>query len=391
MADHSDDGVKLALLAHDLRTPLAAMRLTAELIGQGPLDDSQAEQLAILIRSIDALTEMTGELVVAAEPGTETQIPLSRVPEVVSECVDLFQIAAGAKGLACTVTVSESAKNSLTRHGAALRRVIATLLDNAVKYTGEGGVEVSLTMIEGDDLEVPAKEPGEVTGKTAGPWISVCVSDTGPGIEPDERAELFRPFVRGRHGRETGPGTGLGLWGTAQLVREMGGRLLLARPEGGGSRFQVLIPVEREGETAEPVASTGGKTARVVVPGQIQAHVLIVDDNETNCRLLSALLESFGVSSETAGSGQEALALVGERRFDAVLLDLHMPEMSGIETAEALKAMRGGAELPLVAVTAALDSVEPERLRQSGFEHVLAKPLSPAALYEVMEGICGSG
>ncbi|MBN9673408.1 hybrid sensor histidine kinase/response regulator [Roseibium aggregatum] len=381
--DRESDSVRLALLAHDLRTPLSAMRLTAELIAQGHLDENQSDQLAILIRSIDALNEMTGELVSAAKPGLETRPPPGRISDIVSETADLFRIAAEAKGLSYGLTAGADTGAFETRHGTALRRVVTTLLDNAVKYTGSGGIEVRVEAISEDGFEA-----SETAG---GPWIGISVSDTGPGIDPEERAELFRPFVRGRHGRETGPGTGLGLWGTAQLVREMGGRLLLSRPEGGGSRFEVRIPAGREGEASRSGPDAPAGPARVVAPGQIQAHVLIVDDNETNCRLLSALLESFGVSSETARSGQEAIALVAEKRFDAVLLDLHMPEMSGIETAAALRNLGNGADLALVAVTAALDSVEPDRLRRSGFQDVLAKPLSPAALYEVIEAICGSG
>lgn len=371
MADQDEKSVELALLAHDLRTPLAAMRLTAELIGTGPLERSQQEQLSILIRSIDALTQMTGELVAAADPAVETDSVPGRIADIVCEVADLFRIAASAKGLAFDVSIAGSLGDVRIIKAGLLRRVITSLIDNAVKYTARGGVRVELA--------------------DAGPdRIRISVTDSGPGIDPDDRIRLFRPFVRGRHGREAGPGTGLGLWGTDQMVRDMNGRLALSAPEGGGSRFDVEIPVDADRLAGQPdggaVDVVGRKSGQ---SGLLSAHVLIVDDNETNCRLLSALLESIGISSDIARSGEQAIGLVQKDRYDAVLLDLHMPGMSGLETAVELRALGEAGAVPLIAVTAALESVGDKRLREAGFEAVLTKPLSPVALFETMENVSG--
>jgi CheY-like chemotaxis protein len=383
MANHDEDSVKLALLAHDLRTPLAAMRLTAELIGTGPLNGTQKEQLSILIRSIDALTQMTGELVTAAEPGSHGELAPARIVDVVTEIAELFKVAAEAKNLTLALEIDKEAGEAVTPSGGTLRRVIMTLLDNAVKYTAEGGVTVAVQASGGDRDDGPGKsEPSS---------ILISVSDSGPGIEPEEGARLFRPFVRGRHGRETAPGTGLGLWGMAQFVRDMNGRLTLDRSETGGSRFNVEIPLHAgdEGLLQTEALPTGAlaATADASPTGPLSAHVLIVDDNETNCRLLAALLESFGISSEAARSGEQAIGLVQKTDFDAALLDLHMPGMSGVETATALRSLRP--DLPLIAVTAALESVGDKRLREAGFRDTLTKPLSPAALFEAMKQACG--
>ena len=379
MANHDEDSVKLALLAHDLRTPLAAMRLTAELIGTGPLNGTQKDQLSILIRSIDALTQMTGELVTAAEPGSQAETRPSRIADVVSEIADLFQVAAEAKKLTLTLKIDDEAREAVTSSGGTLRRVITTLLDNAVKYTAEGGVTV--------EVRAAGHKSEDASGQGDPSSILISVADSGPGIEPEEGARLFRPFVRGRHGRETAPGTGLGLWGTAQFVREMNGRLTLARSETGGSRFNVEIPLgEGDDGLLQAEADQHGTSETsedASVTGPLSAHVLIVDDNETNCRLLAALLESFGISSEVARSGEQAVGLVQKSDFDAALLDLHMPGMSGVETAEALGSLRP--DLPLIAVTAALESVGDTRLRDAGFREILTKPLSPAALFEAMK------
>ncbi len=387
MAGQDDDSVRIALLAHDLRTPLAAMRLTAELIGNGPLDETQAEQLSILVRSIDALVQMTGELIATAGSGAATGGEPCPIADCVSDAAGLFEVAAAAKGLSLACEIDAAAEAFTTRHSSSLRRVTAALLDNAVKYTSTGGIKVRVGVASSADQA----GDGDIDR------IVLSVEDSGPGIDPQEQARLFRPFVRGKHGRETGPGTGLGLWGITQLVRDMGGQLSLTRPEGGGSRFEVLLPADTE--WAEPGASGEHEreTPRVgpsrAVPAEIAAslprNVLIVDDNETNCRLLEALLESFGISSEIARSGEQAIGLVAHGNYDAALLDLHMPGMSGLETAEELRKLKTGSELPLVAVTAALESVGDERLHAAGFQDILTKPLSPAALFEVVQKIGG--
>jgi CheY-like chemotaxis protein len=384
MAGRDEDSVKLALLAHDLRTPLAAMRLTAELIGAGPLDRTQSEQLSILIRSIDALTQMTGDLVAEAGPGSPAAGPATTMADVVTEVANLFQVAAQAKGLSLDVVIGETADGVLTKKAAPLRRVLTTLLDNAVKYTSVGGVSVELTGL--------APEHSDHADESFPAWVRLSVADSGPGIDPEEGARLFRPFVRGRHGRETGPGTGLGLWGAEQLVRDMGGRVLLERAQAGGCRFNVEIPVDRvDPDGAAQLSGTGlpaggGPPDRPEpASGLLPFHALVVDDNETNRKLLAALLESFGITTDMARSGEQAIALVQEGAYDAALLDLHMPGMSGVETAQRLRALRPKHDLPLIAVTAALDSVGDQSLKDAGFQDTLAKPLSATALFEAMQ------
>ncbi|MEH0070719.1 response regulator [Pannonibacter sp. Pt2-lr] len=112
--------------------------------------------------------------------------------------------------------------------------------------------------------------------------------------------------------------------------------------------------------------------------------MLIVDDNETNRRLLAALLESFAMTSDAAGTGQQAVNMAAATAYDGVLLDLHMPGMDGMETAAALRLGPDGARLPLIAVTAALESVGDRKLRQAGFDDVLPKPISPSQLYQTL-------
>nr|WP_319384564.1 hybrid sensor histidine kinase/response regulator [uncultured Roseibium sp.] len=375
MPDRDDEAVKLALLAHDLRTPLAAMRLTAELIGSRPLDEDQFDKLSILIRSIDALTAMTGELVEAVRSDEVTETPLQAVAEIVRDCVELFQIAAEEKGLVFRLSIEPAACDLVTSHAAELRRIVTTLLDNAVKYTDRGSVGIDVTQ---------DRFSAEVQKHDAPECVRVSVTDTGSGIDAEEEATLFRPFARGRRGLETVEGSGLGLWGAACQSSALGGQLRLVRPEAGGSRFELRIPAQRGTAPArQPVLDIPPRAEKRTA--KAAAHVLIVDDNETNCRLMSALMESFGYSFDVVHSGDDALGAIRGTAYDAVLLDLNMPGKSGVETAREIKGDPATSDLPLIAVTAALEAVGETQLHAAGFADVIAKPLSPADLFAALE------
>ncbi|MET1415979.1 response regulator [Roseibium sp. HPY-6] len=380
MPDRDDDNARLALLAHDLRTPLSAMRLTADLIGNGPLDEDQAEKLAILIKSIDSLAEMTGDLMETIRAGHASSIALHNIVELVTECTDLFRVAAENKNLSFEVRVDERLQDMPTAHPIELRRVLTTVLDNAIKYTETGMVCVC----------VQPSMSGEADDQKLAGQASVCiaVSDTGPGIDPDEEVHLFRPFSRGRHGPTAVAGHGLGLWGATRLVAEMRGRLLLHRPEEGGSCFEIHVPASADEAAPDARGAAGRVASNLENKRGLTAHILIVDDNATNCRLLAALLETFGCTFDVAQSGDEALELTGRQSYDAVLLDLNMPGKSGVETALEMRADPGRSGLPLIAVTAALEAVSERQLREAGFRETVSKPLSPAELFAALQRAC---
>ncbi|WP_417687585.1 hybrid sensor histidine kinase/response regulator [Roseibium sp.] len=360
MSEDSKSARKLALLAHDLRTPLSAMKLTAELIGIEALSEKQAERLDLLIRSIDALSDLAGDLI----SGTDEASGERPMSQIVRETVGLYTVAAEAKGLQLILDEGDTSLTLPAGKAGAMRRILTALLDNSVKYTDLGSITVSLSE---DDLP-----------DGSGRMMVLGVADTGPGIEKIEQRRLFKPYVRGSAGKARSPGSGLGLWGARQLVAELGGTLELSSEQGAGCRFSILLPYR-------PVASDAVQSDYPTLrPANAEAHVLVVDDNLTNRRLLSALLESFSISSDQAASGFEALERVAATAYDTVLLDLHMPEMDGLETARRIRELCGFEEMPLIAVTAALETVGDDRLREAGFREVLAKPLSPVDLFQAM-------
>lgn len=366
MAENQMERQRLALLAHDLRTPLSAMRTTAELIGQGSLDLKQRANLDLLLRSIDTLSDMTGELVTAARPGGAHSCAATDAETLVHDIADLYRSLAEARGLDFHVDIAGEGAGVDARNSGSLRRVLLTLIDNAIKYTPAGKVSVTMTVSGGAD--------------EAGQTFEITVADTGPGIDPEEKARLFNPFVRGKAGQASGDGAGLGLWGARQLLEGIGGTLHHVNLPGGGSSFEVQVPVSKGDVRQDPVRPL----EEAIPSGPLKGHFLIVDDNETNRRLMAALLESFGATFETAENGTLATEKVRSGAFDAVLLDLHMPGESGLDVAGRLAAKQQGVSLPIIAVTAALEAVSDRQLRDAGFLDVLTKPLSPADLYRVL-------
>lgn len=355
---------RLALLAHDLRTPLAAMKLTAELIARDGLSAQQAERLEILVRSIDALDDLAGELLRKPGQADGSHEAAADLTAIVSETSQLFEAAARAKGLRFTLSLPETPLAVELRKAAPLRRIVGALLDNAVKYTDTGSIGVTLEAARSGD----------------GAQARIAVTDTGPGIDGAEQQRLFKPYARGKAGRARASGSGLGLWGAVQLAEEIGGGLQLLPGDPSGCRFEVSLPLPAlQAVPSLPVEKAG-------LPGAgAGVHVLIVDDNDTNRRLLAALLEAFSVTSDQAAGGEEALGMVREGSYDAVLLDLHMPGLDGMETAEAIRKGASGCDVPLIAVTAAAETVDEKRMRKAGFADMIAKPLSPAKLNAALD------
>ncbi len=367
MADDRENSNKLALLAHDLRTPLGAMRTAAELIGQGKLDDRQTACLDVLIRSIEALADMTGGLVAAAMPEARAQGKMIEATGLVRDTAELFRHSATLKGLRFHVSVSGDEALIGAKMAGPVRRALSALLDNAIKYTSSGSVSVEADTAKSEDHE--------------GSNVRISIADTGPGIMPEDQPRLFKAFERGEIGQAAGDGAGLGLWGALQHIQEVGGNLRLVSPKAGGCRFEIDVPVSTGKKTSIEVKEIGTREPT----GPLTCHVLVVDDNETNRRLMGALLDSFGATYEEADSGATAIKKIEHSEFDMVLLDLHMPHESGVDVARRLRASKAGGLLPIIAVTAALEATAEPSVREAGFLEVLTKPISPSNLYRALE------
>jgi CheY-like chemotaxis protein len=241
-----------------------------------------------------------------------------------------------------------------------LAQLIANLLNNAARYTPEGG-RIALSVA------------------AEGPWAVLKVADTGRGIDPEWHERIFDMFVQGRPVLErAGGGLGIGL-ALSRRIAELHGGSLRAYSEGEnkGSQFILRIPLSTAAHTAEEMADT---TPRRAAHTAVPRRVLIVDDNLDAAATMELLLKSLGHETRVANGGMEALQAFSDFKPDTVLLDIGLPDIDGYEVARRLRVMDPGRPFTIVAVTGWDQEADKRRSREAGFDMHLVKPVAPADL-----------
>jgi PAS domain S-box-containing protein len=354
----------LAMLAHELRNPLAPIKNAVSVMNQPAATEAHVDWArGVIDRQITHLSRLVDDLLDVSRI-TTGKITLQREPvdlhDVVARAIEAAKPLIDARGHKLTVQLKESpivVKGDDTR----LTQVVLNLLNNAAKYTPDGG-HITLAVARTEEL------------------ATIVVSDTGIGMTPDVLPTVFDLFAQGHRALDRAAGgLGIGLTLVKRLVQMHGGEVL-AKSAGPnqGSEFTVQLPL----------ATTSARTARSSAepPPKPSAtrRLLVVDDNEDSAATMAMLLELAGHDVRTASDGQSALDAAREFRPDLILLDLGLPIMSGFEVAEAVRQLPGLEHVVMVAMTGYGQDDDKRRTTAAGFSHHLVKPVDPAALEKLV-------
>jgi PAS domain S-box-containing protein len=359
----------LAAISHELRTPMTGVLATVRLLAGTGLTDDQQRFIDIIRGSAHTLLSVLGDLldISRIEAGA---LRLEAVPVDVAAVIDavagLLGPQAAERKVALSCHLPAPPVQRVLGDPARLQQIAFNLVGNAIKFSAGGSVTVDLGAREA---------PGPAVA------LTLTVSDTGIGMDEALLARLFQPFTQAdaSTSRRFG-GTGLGLSITKRLVDAMGGSISVASTPGAGSRFTVNLTLPLAGI---PVAARA--EANDALPTLRPLSLLLVDDNPVNLDLVRLLLTAEGHSIKSCQSGPEALAWLAGHRCDAVLLDLHMPEMDGFTVAREIRGTAGPhRDVILLALSADGMDTTRQRASEAGFDALLPKPFEPEDLTQLM-------
>ena len=364
----------LANMSHEIRTPLNGVLGVADLLGGTRLTKRQRELVGVIRQSGGLLNGLLADLLDLArvEAGVaELRPEKTSIGELAASVCNLFAGLAEAKSLKLSAQIGPGAEAAVKCDPLRLRQVLGNLLSNAIKFTEAGEVVLRVA------------RDGEV--------LRFEVSDTGPGFDEDLKASLFQRFRQGdatstrKHG-----GTGLGLAICDQYVRLMGSELSCASAPGQGATFGFALHAPALAARRRARA----KPAEAPFPAAGAFRVLVVDDNVVNRQVLQLMLESAGIDSGCAEDGVQALEAMTTGQFDAVLMDIQMPVMDGLEATRRIRAWERAAQrprAPVYIVSANCLKEHVEAGRAAGADGHLNKPISVAELLSTLEPHVAAG
>jgi PAS domain S-box-containing protein len=371
----------LANMSHELRSPLNAVIGFAQvMIRSKTLSQENQEDVGIILRSGEHLLALINQVLDLSkiEAGRTTINEKSfDLYQLIDDLEDMFALKAEQKGLQLIFDRDAEVPHYICTDEVKLRQVLINLLNNAIKFTSEGGVSVQ---VKGGRRNIHKNSTDQLPGRY---WLHFEVQDTGAGIAAEEIHQLFEAFVQTKTGKDSQEGTGLGLAISRQFVQLMGGEFTVSSEIGKGAVFQFDIQVH----LVEASDIESKKTQRRVValePNQPSYRLLIVDDKPLNRQLLVKLLSPLGFELREANNGKEAVDIFMEWEPHLIWMDMRMPVMDGYEATKQIKTTTGGQATAIVALTASVLEEERAVILSAGCDDFMRKPFREEDIFVAM-------
>jgi PAS domain S-box-containing protein len=369
--------VFLANMSHELRTPLSGMLGMLQLLAASGLDPQQSEWTSLAMASGRTLVDILSDIldITRIESGQlETCDEPFELEPMLQSIVDVMQGEARAKGLKLGFDLAASAPNWVAGDPLRLRQIILNVLGNAVKFTPTGQVWLRVNLIERGDG-----------------WVRLLfeVSDTGVGIPEDKLQTVFDPFTQAdaSYAKRYG-GVGLGLSIVKRLVSMLNGELGIVSEPGKGTTIRFSLRLGAASELS--AVDAWSVVPETMSPRACVGRILIAEDEAVNRLAIEKLLEQLNYRVETVADGAEVFPALSKGRFDAVLMDIQMPGMDGMETTRRIRrgeALNVDRNIPIVALTAFAMKGDRERFLEAGFTTYMTKPFELEELAQTLNEV----
>jgi CheY-like chemotaxis protein/nitrogen-specific signal transduction histidine kinase len=361
----------LAVFAHEVRTPLTGILAISDLLATSDLPERERRWVDTIKAGAEHLASLATLFVDAAKDqsaGVALRDDLFDLRALARSMGDALAGRAAAKGLQSKIEISQALPSLVVGDPVRLRAALENLIDNAVKFTESGGVALAAA---------PARTARGKAGGKGRVGVVFAISDSGIGLTLQEARRLFRPFsqanvsIASRFG-----GAGLGLSSVKQLARSMGGDIAVTPRRGGGTTFTLTVTLSGV-ETAGPAHGISQDSRALAQMPSLR--VLSVEDNPFGRVVLNTILSELGHQAEFVGRGEDATDRIAQGSFDAVLMDMVLPGIDGIEAIRRIRALKS--PLGQIAIIGVSGRSEDEAAsRAAGADAFLLKPVSPRAL-----------